>query len=372
MATKETMHPRVLHVIDTLALGGAQSLLRDLFEFQKDNGNIFLFACRQTELTVEIDHPNILFSRSNGKWSFNPMMEIRQLVKSKNIEIIHCHLLKSQIMSWLVKKTLPKVKLVWHEHGQVIGTENESKFEALLFKFFVGASRKSFNKYICITEYVRNTLIKEFKVSPEKAVVVYNGIRTDSFEKNELKGSILRKNQNVPDDIVLIGFAARLVQRKGWRLFLEAAKAFKGNSKMHFFIAGEGNDSEEVKKYVRSNDLENISLLGYVRDMLAFYSAIDVFVICPIWEPMGLTQLEAQSAGVPVIASYVDGLNETLANENALFINPNEPVELVDAIKTLFTADVRDKLSQEGKRNATKFSISIFSKNLESNYRDLE
>ena len=59
-----------------------------------------------------------------------------------------------------------------------------------------------------------------------------------------------------------------------------------------------------IKKY---NLSDNILYLGYQSRMVWFYSILDIFVIPSHWEPMGLTELEAQAMRIPVIASDIVG-----------------------------------------------------------------
>src|SRR5580658_7437544 len=104
---------RVLHVIDTLWLGGVQTLERDYFEMQKDNHDIFLYVLRKSEPQLNINHTNVLIQDSFSRYSFSPVFRLRKLIKEHRIEILHCHLLRSHLFGYISKIVFfPAVKLI--------------------------------------------------------------------------------------------------------------------------------------------------------------------------------------------------------------------------------------------------------------------
>jgi len=95
---------KVLHVIDNMSLGGAQFMVKGFVEFQQDKENHYVFSLRKSELLIEIDHPNVILSSSNNRYSLFPILELRKIIKEKEIDIVHCYLQKSQFVGWLVKR----------------------------------------------------------------------------------------------------------------------------------------------------------------------------------------------------------------------------------------------------------------------------
>ena len=76
---------RILHIIDTLWIGGAQTVVKSIFEKQKDNKDIFLFALRKREINIEINHSNVFLYQSKAKYSFAPIKELRRIIKESKI-----------------------------------------------------------------------------------------------------------------------------------------------------------------------------------------------------------------------------------------------------------------------------------------------
>jgi glycosyltransferase involved in cell wall biosynthesis len=81
-----------------------------------------------------------------------------------------------------------------------------------------------------------------------------------------------------------------------------------------------------------------------------------VFIYPSFYEGFGMPPLEAQVAGVPVVASNTGALPEILAS-SALLINPNKPEELAGAIyKVLKDENLRNDLIKKGRENVKRFS----------------
>jgi len=111
---------KILHIIDSLGLGGAQTVVRGIFESQKDNRDIFLFALRRRDITMEIDHINVKIFNSNKKYSFKPLIKLKELIRKEGIEVLHCHLFKSQLFGVIIKIFyFPKIKIIFQEHGKI-------------------------------------------------------------------------------------------------------------------------------------------------------------------------------------------------------------------------------------------------------------
>lgn len=116
---------------------------------------------------------------------------------------------------------------------------------------------------------------------------------------------------NIPQDAIVIGCAARLIAVKGHLTLLAAMKDMP--QQVHLVLAGQGEEEQSLKEYVAQKlDSSKVHFLGNVDDMPTFYRAIDIFCLPSFKEGYPLSPLEAQAAGVPVVASDTGGVKETL------------------------------------------------------------
>jgi glycosyltransferase involved in cell wall biosynthesis len=353
---------RVLHIIDTLWLGGAQTLERDYFEAQKDNLDVFLYVLRRTDPQVIIDHRNVLIRNSFSRFSFFPLFELRKFIKENKIDIVHCHLLRSQLFGYLVKRFFfPEIKLVIHEQGDLVDT-------AGLSVPILKVIKHKTDLFITCSNALRRLLLEKINVEPVKAICLYNAINLQKFNRQAILWNVKEEKNKIGigEDAFVVGFAGRLAERKGWREFVGLAKIFLSNASVKFLIAGDGPDKEELLSYIPVHGLSNVIYIGYAPNMQLFYSLIDCLVVPSHHEPMGMIVPEAQAMRVPVIAANVDGLNEIVTDGTNVLLFGAKNIAGIKAtlLKVIEDKPLRDYLISNGVTNAEKYSIESYSKAL--------
>ncbi|MBA3899103.1 MAG: glycosyltransferase family 4 protein [Bacteroidetes bacterium] len=346
-----------LHIIDTLWLGGAQTVLKGLFENNAGKKNMHLFALRNTREKTVIGHPNIVINSSSFKLSF-PIHKIRKLIKEKNIEIVHCHLPKSQLMGLLLSFLNPGIKLVFHEQGDII-----DPVPLNLPVYILG--KKRISQVIACSNLVKEELSKKTGFPAKNINVIYNYVNFKASGKSE----------NHKQGKFKIGFAGRLIKRKGWRDFISVMHLLKSTDKeFEIHLAGDGPDYKEMQHSIEENELTGIfNYHGFVKNMAGFYKEIDLLVVPSHWEPMGMVHVEAMAFGVPVIASDVPGMNEVLSNrENCLLFEPGKPEMIKERILEIIANDeLRKNIIEKGQETAGTFSLEYFEEELGKAYEKL-
>ncbi|MES1939158.1 group 1 glycosyl transferase [Salinisphaera sp. T5B8] len=125
-----------------------------------------------------------------------------------------------------------------------------------------------------------------------------------------------------------IGVAARLASEKGVCLAIHALKHLRAQGiDCELQIAGEGPDRAALEALSATLGLQpHLRFLGRVSDMPAFYRSIDVLLHPALQEPLGNVTIEAQAFGVPVVATRVDGMAETVVdNQTGRLVAASEP-----------------------------------------------
>jgi glycosyltransferase involved in cell wall biosynthesis len=359
----------VLHIVDSLAFGGAQSILKDYFESRPDDKTLHLYALRAAPRQVNISHPNVHVNPSFARFSMAPLLELRRMVGREGVGVLHCHLFRSQVFGYILKALFfPQIALVFHEHGRVVGREGESVLEALMFRVFLRIAWRRVDWFICISDYTRSRLLQIVEGARRRASVVANPIPVYLRGNDAKDPADIRRSFAVPDGAYVVGFASRLVQRKGWRDFLDAVQALSAQLPVFFLLAGDGEDRDKVKRYIRHLGLEDSGrMIGYIDRMARFYRALDCFVMPSHWEPHGLAHLEAQRSGVPVVVSSVPGLSATVHDEvDALLFEAADPQALAACIHRIANdSTLRERLVAGGHANAAQYTMETFSSKLE-------
>lgn len=144
-----------------------------------------------------------------------------------------------------------------------------------------------------------------------------------------------------PGQPLIFGSAGRMVPLKCLGLLLFTVQELNQHGlPCHCYIAGDGPEKGALEQMIQQLDLsEQVTLLGHVEDMAAFYRQLDVY-ICPSMHETGpLAALEAGAYGLPTITSYVDGLPEVVLHEQTgLCLSPELSVTQYAALTDASTA----------------------------------
>ncbi len=335
----------VLYLIDHMGLGGAQTLVRGIFEKNPKDVELHLISLRKKQPEILIkNNRNIV--NLNQDSAFNKLFKINDYIKENDIKILHCHLFASQIYGYIIKKFFsPSIKLIFHEHGSI----NNDLF---YYDLFLKLVQNEITAVIAISKATKERLISKTKNLKNKIYLLHNYIDIDRHNIKKIKHSGFN-----------VGFAGRIIKRKGWLDFVNAANKLKKYQNINFIVAGTGKDLERMKKIVKIYGIEKkFQFLGFVENMNKYYSQLDCFVMPSHFEGLSVAQLEAMSHGLPCIFSDVIGLNEIpRKNIDAIYVDRESPGEIAESILMLMKdGTIRNKLGRNAIQQARKFNIDKY------------
>ena len=369
---------RVLHIIDSLGAGGAERVVKNLLEYRHDK-DLFLYALRSVERPLLVAHPNVMTYPFSSRFTLGPLQKLRAWIHAHPVDILHCHLFRAQVFGWLLKAFyFPKTALVFHEHGRVFGSELNSIVEDRLYLAFLRIASTRVDRFIAISRATRSRLMSRAVIKVGKITTLYNFVDPEFCQPGRSSGhrsaSRLQGLEGASSPFH-VGFAGRLVPRKGVRTFLAAAELIAGQaSGFKFLIAGDGPEREWVQEKARTGVLSgSVSYLGHIRDIASFYNDLDCLVVPSTWEPQGLVEIEAQTLGVPVIVSDTEALNEIIQDgQNGLLFETGNAADLAAKIQLLQSQPgLCHRLMAGGLETARQYDISRYVAQLETLYEDV-
>lgn len=196
----------------------------------------------------------------------------------------------------------------------------------------------------------------ETSLSGTKHFTIYNGI--DSVKIHKLSSRIspeqIKKNKGIPENQFVIGITGRLAAQKGHRILFEAISLLTRRKKdFILLVIGNGPLEEELKELAQKKNIGNHCywLGGLPQEQVyQLYGILDLLVMPSLFEGFGLVAAEAMAAGVPVIASDVDGLSEIIThNQNGSLVRPEDPNGLFNEIHSLIENEtLRHQYSKKG------------------------
>ena len=192
-------------------------------------------------------------------------------------------------------------------------------------------------------------LIRLYDADPEKITIVPCGF--DPAEFWPLEKAAARVALGLDPDERLILQLGRMVPRKGVETAIRGLgrlRAQHGISARLLVVGGESDDADaqitpeigRLRKIASAEGLDQeVNFVGRRgRDQLRYYySAADLFVTTPWYEPFGITPVEAMACGTPVVGSNVGGIKFTVRDgENGYLVPPNDPEALAERIAHLY------------------------------------
>ena len=191
------------------------------------------------------------------------------------------------------------------------------------------------NKTICVSNAVREALIKQYRFPARRMLTIHNGISSSEFVHSPSDGEAVRRRLGIrPDNFVLV-CTARLSPEKGIDILVSAmGQIIQKDPSCKCIIIGEGALKEEL--LVQAKHLGaggHIFLEGFQADVRPYLSAADAFILTSHIEGLPFSVLEAMSCGLPCVVTNVGGNAEAVVHGvNGLVINNGSVEEVVQAI----------------------------------------
>jgi glycogen(starch) synthase len=207
---------------------------------------------------------------------------------------------------------------------------------------------EAWNVIVC-SEHMRKELMSVFGMPGDKLRVIPNGVVSAQFRKGHAS-SLEALGFAAEDEVIM--FVGRLVHEKGVQVLVEAMPfVLAARPRARLAIIGTGPFSDEVRRLIDHHGLQGyVRMLGFVSDdqRNAVYGRAMVAVVPSLYEPFGITALEAMAAGVPLVASAVGGLQEIVEHgRNGLLAQAGDARQLAAAILAVLSdGKLRQVLTQ--------------------------
>jgi len=213
---------------------------------------------------------------------------------------------------------------------------------------------------------------KRFIIEKEKAVVnkitmIHHGIPSKLFtNSSDNDKNLLIEKYNLEDKLI-IGTVARLIEWKGYRYIIKAAKKVSEKySNAIFLFVGEGEQKQELIDLAKENNVfENIIFTGWMDRKLipSFYSILDIYVHAASFEPFGFVIPEAMMNEAPVVSTPTgSALDAIIHKENGYLCNYKDSESLAEGI--IYTIENGKAFKEKAKKTALEmFEFNVMYNN---------
>lgn len=358
---------RILHIINTLELGGAQSVLIQLIQKLKleKHESIVISLRNQKALSGNIEKlgiPLIHLDFEPGKYKFGNFIKLLNIAINYQPDIIQTWLYHSDLAGSLIKIFLPFTPVIWGVHHTTNNKNSVRKSTWSIIKLLAFISKFIPTKIICCSSSAYNSHI-DLGYPKQKTEIIENGIDIDKFIPDKSAGNLLRNELGLSKSTKLIGMFARYHPQKDYHTLLDAASIMiKSMPNVHFLLAGQDVDQTNMNlvEIINAYNMhDNVHLLGAREDIPRLAAGIDIFTLSSSFgEAMPQVIGEAMACGTPCVSTNVGDIKKIIGNAG-IITEPKNPNGLVAAWKKIFSLSKSDiqKLKQKSRNQiAEKYS----------------
>ena len=197
---------------------------------------------------------------------------------------------------------------VEHVFSGIRVAEREKKWHLFLDR----QTSRMVEKYVCVSRMVAEFTEKQGKISPSKLEIIPNGINVSDFYGKPKADLSVFGCRAETKKIIAIG---RLHHQKGLDWLLTTAPLWLDETR-ELLIVGTGPEEEKLKAIVEKlSCAKRIHFIGWQKNIPGLLAASDLLVLPSRWEGMPNVVLQAMAAGLPVVATCVEGVVELLDDE---------------------------------------------------------
>jgi glycosyltransferase involved in cell wall biosynthesis len=349
MAAEKSLVKRVLHIIDSLHLGGAQEVVLNLAtcgssRFRHEVATLHghgIYWDRLKKAGIKVH------SLSPHKFLPVYLASILWRILADRPDILHCHLIPSNIIAKPLGALLGVPVIINHDH-----TNDPHRIDNKILLALDKSTNRFAHHIIAVAAACRDFLTTHESIPPEKISLVPNAIDLRRFSPGEVSRDEARARLGLPAGSRIVAGVGRLNPQKNFALFLDIAVQLAPRfPALHFLLAGEGPEGQMLREKASALGIANsVTFSGYVADTRLVYLAADVLLMPSRYEGLPMTLLEAMAMGLPVVASKLDGIAEVISDGAEGFLAPSDDAALFVERTAALLADAQ--LSSRISKNA--------------------
>ena len=331
---------RILHLITSLDMGGAQKHLLAVVKGLRNRGHQADVAFfKNPTLAADFAATGATVIDLYARGTLDPMLlpRLARLLASGHYDILHTHLLKADSYG-AVAGALARTPVVASKHN------DEAVLRNPLVGVVHGGLSRLDQRVVVLSDYVGRYVVEKGRVDRSRIQRVYYGLPPVCPASPE-DGLRVRSELGIPANAPLALTVGRLTEQKGLTHLLEAmALVLRRLPEARLLVVGDAQDGREEYKQRLLSLHQSLSLgdrvifTGVRPDVPSLMQAADLFTMASLWEGFGLVFLEAMAAGKPVVAARVSAVPEVVADGvTGLLVPPADPQAMAEAILALLS-----------------------------------
>jgi glycosyltransferase involved in cell wall biosynthesis len=306
-------HIRILHLIDNLDLGGAQTVLFSCLTHADPKYEIVLASLHANRNALFWERAQALgfpvVALSPYRWLPLYLLTLPWLLWRQRFDVVQCHLFASNWLGKPLAKFFRIPLVISHDHSY-----DAFRFDWPIVLALDRWANRFADRIFVISQSLLERLRTTERIPESKLVFIRNGVAGPR-----------RRVGRIANDRKMVGAAGRLVDWKNFDRFLRIAQQLVSiDQRYRFAIAGDGPSLEMLQGLAGQLGIDDrIIWRGALPSLAPFFDEIDLLILSSDWEDIPIVVLEAFSSRVPVALVGINAERRRLKQE-ALVLDPAE------------------------------------------------
>ena len=323
---------KILFVLLQLDAGGSERVALDLArQFTSGGFEVYLAAFKGGALETAFREVcrEIFFINKKPGIDFSSMWRLSQIIGQYRIDVVNAHHYMPCFYSFPGACVLHKRRLIYTEHSAPEVESICAGFHGKLLNLML----HRIYKVVGVSRLITETFIKGYPRHTGRFVTILNGVEAEKFYQPQFREEV-RRQFGFTREHYVVGTVANFRNIKNHACIVRAAARLKDSCPhVRFLFVGTGfpgdseNSEETIRLLISKHQLEDrVVLAGYQENIPAMLASLDAFCLASFSEGLPVSILEAMAAGLPVIGSKVNGIQEVVDNQitGLLFANNND------------------------------------------------
>jgi glycosyltransferase involved in cell wall biosynthesis len=261
------------------------------------------------------DEQQVHYLDMHGRFDFRVVSKLCEVIRNRQIDVIHTHGYKSDILGLLAAKRAG-IACVSTPHG----FSGDVGFKLATFIRIGTHMLRYFDRVVPLSEELMDDM-KRFKVPESKTSFIRNGV--DLTEIDAALAS-LPEDKEANKDSRIIGFIGQMIPRKGIPDLISVFDQLHQQAPdLRLQLLGDGSQRKELELQASElNSVNAIEFLGFRSDRLELLSNFSLFVMTSSLEGIPRCMMEAMAVGVPVVAYDIPGVDQLVEHGKTGLLAP--------------------------------------------------
>ena len=307
------------------------------------------------------------------------LKKIKEIIRTFQPDIVHTHASKAGALGRKAAFDCGVPIVIHTFHGHIFHSYF-SWWKTKLYQLIERRLSKKTTGIIAISAIQKNELSLKYKIChPSKIKIIPLGFDLSPFNENlKEKREHTRNTYALEGSDIAVAIIGRLVAIKNHQMFIDIIEKVnqKTRKKVVYFIVGDGEESDNIQESIKPLKEKgmDIRMTSWIKDIATFNAGMDIICLTSKNEGTPVSLIEAQAAGIPIIATNVGGIKDIILEDKTGYIVDKDDIDgFAEKLWELIeNENKRQEMSQNGWSFVEeKFQYTKLIKNIDEYYKSL-